>query len=279
MLIPVQARRFLRKMRGGTQSHLIEADDGRCYVVKFKNNPQHRRILVNEWLAAHFLRYLQIATPKTAVVNISAEFLRENPEVCISLATRRSEVEPGLHFGSCFPGDPAEVAVYDFLPDVLLNQVVNQRDFLGMLAFDKWTANADSRQAIFIRTRVREFACLSTEHPLRMGFVALMTDHGCAYDGAHWAYRDSPLHGLYFRTQIYEAIHGWPDFEPWLDRIVHFPEGVVDGALKSVPPEWVAGEENVLHDLLEKLIKRRNRVADELRDCASKRGTVFPNWN
>ena len=38
-------------MRGGAQSHLIEADDGRFYIVKFQNNPQHRRILVNEWIA------------------------------------------------------------------------------------------------------------------------------------------------------------------------------------------------------------------------------------
>jgi len=26
-------------MRGGAQSHLIEADDGGFYVVKFSNNP------------------------------------------------------------------------------------------------------------------------------------------------------------------------------------------------------------------------------------------------
>jgi hypothetical protein len=278
-LMPVQARRFVRKMRGGAQSHLIEANDGRFYVVKFKNNPQHRRVLVNEWLASHFLRHLQIATPETAVIEVSAEFLRENPEVCISLAMRRSEVEPGLHFGSCFPGDPAKVAVYDFLPDVLLNQVVNQRDFLGMLAFDKWMANADSRQAIFLRTRVKEFAPTSKEHPRRMGFVALMMDHGCSFDGAHWAYRDSPLHGLYFRTPVYETVRGLDDFPPWLDRIVDFPECVVDEALKGMPPEWVSDEENVLDDLLEKLMRRRNRVADEVRDCASKRGRVFPNWN
>jgi hypothetical protein len=171
------------------------------------------------------------------------------------------------------------VAVYDFLPDVLLNQVVNQREFFGMLAFDKWMANTDSRQAIFVRARVKEFTRASMEHPLRMGFVALMMDHGFLFDGQQWAYRDSPIQGLYSRTQIYEGVRGFDDFQPWLDQILHFPETVVDEALKSVPPEWVAGEENVLHDLLEKLMRRRNRVADELRDCASKRGTVFPNWN
>ncbi len=38
-------------MRGGAQSHLMRCDDGYYYVVKFQNNPQHRRILVNEGFA------------------------------------------------------------------------------------------------------------------------------------------------------------------------------------------------------------------------------------
>ncbi len=38
----------IRRMRGGAQSHLMRCSDGHYYVVKFQNNPQHRRILVNE---------------------------------------------------------------------------------------------------------------------------------------------------------------------------------------------------------------------------------------
>src|SRR5437899_1238502 len=149
--MPVNARRLIRKMRGGAQSHLIEADDGRCYVVKFQNNPQHRRILVNEWIAYRFLEYLQIAVPGAAIVRLSPEFLSETPDVHIQLGNTRSPVLPGWHFGSCFPGDPNKVAVYDFVPDALLKQVENISDFLGILAFDKWTANVDARQSIFLR--------------------------------------------------------------------------------------------------------------------------------
>jgi len=42
-------------MRGGAQAHLLQADDDYWYVVKFRNNPQHRRILVNELLSATIL--------------------------------------------------------------------------------------------------------------------------------------------------------------------------------------------------------------------------------
>ena len=63
-------------MRGGAQSHLIEGDDGCFYVVKFLNNPQHRRILINELVSSVFLRYLQIPSPDAVMISISAEFLK-----------------------------------------------------------------------------------------------------------------------------------------------------------------------------------------------------------
>jgi len=59
-------------MRGGAQAHSMECDDANFYVVKFRNNPQHPRILVNELIASVFLNYLQIATPETAIVNVPA---------------------------------------------------------------------------------------------------------------------------------------------------------------------------------------------------------------
>src|ERR1035441_9496095 len=136
--MPVLARRLIRKMRGGAQAHLLQCDDGHFYVVKFLNNPQHRRILINEWIASVFLNYLQISTPEAAIVNLPAEFLGSNPEIYIQLGSRHLAVEPGWHYGSRYPGNPAKVMVYDFLPDVLLGKVVNAAEFLGVLVFDKW---------------------------------------------------------------------------------------------------------------------------------------------
>src|SRR5437764_154275 len=118
--MPLNAVRHLRRMRGGAQAHLLEADDGNWYVVKFRNNPQHQRILVNELLSSVVLDYLKIAAPETAVIQLTAEFLSANPEIHMQIGTRRIDVAPGWHFGSRYPGDPAHSAVYDFLPDALL---------------------------------------------------------------------------------------------------------------------------------------------------------------
>jgi hypothetical protein len=277
--MPVDALRLIRKMRGGAQAHLIEAADGHCYVVKFLNNPQHRRILVNEWIASVFLRYLGISTPEAAVIRVTQEFLDQNPDVHFQLGTHREPVELGWHFGSRFPGDPARLVVYDFLPDALLAQVENRAEFLGMLVFDQWMGNADSRQAIFFRARLREWLPAHEAHPQRLGFVAQMVDHGFAFDGPHWRFGDSPLQGLYFRPGVYQSVRGLDDFQPWLDRIVHFPEAVVDQALKQIPPAWVAGDEDSLRQLCESLLRRRKRVVDLIQACRHGRAALFPEWH
>lgn len=276
--MPVTARRLIRKMRGGAQAHLIQADDGHYYVVKFRNNPQHRRILVNEWIAGVFLKHLGITCPPVDLVRLDTAFLEENTDVYIQLGSRRLPVEPGWHFGSRFPGDPNAVAVYDFVPDALLDKVENAAEFSGMLVFDKWTGNADARQCVFLRARLRDYVPSASAHPLRIGFIALMIDHGYIFNGPHWDFPDAAVSGLYFRTSVYRRVRGWGDFEPWLARVSSFPEHVVDDALRRIPPEWLNGDTPALVHLLEKLLDRRKRVADLLRQCAQSRLQPFPEW-
>lgn len=271
--MPLTAVRHVRKMRGGAQSHLLEADDGNWYVVKFRNNPQHRRVLVNELLAGVFLDYLKIAAPQTALIHVPGRFLAANPEVHLTLGARRIEVDPGWHFGSRYPGDPSRVAVYDFLPDALLPGIVNLEDFRAILVFDKWTGNADGRQSVFYRAMIRR----GPGEP-RPGFVASMIDHGYAFDGPNWDFSDSPLQGLYPRRIVYDAVRSLDDFQPWLDLILHFPEEVFDRAWKHIPPEWIDGDEDGLERLLARLYERRCRVPDLIHACRQSRIAPFANW-
>ena len=276
--MPLNACRHIRKMRGGAQSHLLEADDGRFYVAKFLNNPQHRRILINELIASCFLRYLQIAAPETAIISVSKEFVAENPALCLQLGEQRTPVQAGWHFGSCFPGDPARLAVYDFLPDALLKQVSNLGHFLGALVLDKWMSNADARQAIYFRARLAEWVPGSVDHPRRIGFLAHMIDQGFVFDGPHWELRDYPLQGLAPRPAVYDAVRSWDDFQPWLDQVIHFPEEVVDQARKQVPPQWLEGDASALDALLGALLARRRRVPDLISECRRARAGIFPHW-
>jgi len=278
--MPVIARRLIRKMRGGAQAHLMEASDGHAYVVKFHNNPQHRRILVNEWIASTFLHYLGIAAPEVAMVHLTESYLAGDPDTYIQLGRERRAVAPGWHFGSRFPGDPVRTVVYDFLPDTLLDTVENLSDFRAVLAFDKWMGNADSRQAIFFRARVQEpFASeRSSDTTGRLGFVAQMVDNGYVFERPHWRFGDSAIQGLYFRPLVYRTVRGLAEFEPWLDRIRNFPEEVVDQAVKRIPPAWLEGDEDELERLMERLMKRRARVPDMVEQCRSGPTNPFPAW-
>ena len=261
-------------MRGGAQAHLLEADDGNWYVVKFRNNPQHHRILVNEAVAATLLSYLKITSPATALIQVTPEFLSANPEVHLSLGTRQVPVEPGWQFGSQYPGDPGRIAVWDYLPDALLSQVVNLADFRAILVFDKWTGNSDGRQCVFYRAMVRREASGGG----RPGFVARMIDHGFAFNGPYWDFPDSALQGLYARKLVYEDVRSLGDFQPWLDQVMHFPEEVLDQAWKRIPADWVEGEEDALEQLLIQLFERRKRLPELLAGCREARTNPFPNW-
>ena len=271
--MPIAAIRHVRKMRGGAQAHLLEADDGHWYVVKFRNNPQHRRVLVNELISLVFLDYLGISAPSPAIVQITPEFLASSPDLHLTLGTSRIPVEPGWHFGSRYPGNPDVTAVYDFLPDALLAKVANLDDFRAILVFDKWTANADGRQSVFYRAKVRRGA-----EEARSGFVVKMIDHGFAFNGPNWDFPESAIQGLYARKAVYESVRSLDDFHPWLSQVADFPEEVIDRGWKSIPPEWLEGEEDAFESLLENLADRRKRVADLVAGCRAARTNPFVNW-
>lgn len=264
-------------MRGGAQALLLACDDGRHYVTKFVDNPQHRRILVNEWAAKALLDHLGIAAPEVRVVEVSPKFLSAEPEACYHLGTRRQAPRAGRHFGSQFPGNPHADAVYDFLPDTLLPTVANLQHFAGALVFDKWTANSDSRQAIFFRRRLREYLDVDAP-PQQKGFIAQMVDHGYVFDGPHWGFNDSPIQGLYFRPLAYAGIRSMEQFQPWLDRARTCPESVCDAILRQMPPEWLDGEEAELEALLSRLLQRRQRIEDLLLATVRSRPQAFPDW-
>ena len=265
-------------MRGGAQAHLIEADDGFFYIVKFRNNPQHRRVLVNEAIAGAILAHLQIASPPSQIVSFSPAFLAAHPEVCIQLGTRRTAVEPGWHFGSRHPGHPDTMAIYDFIPDALLHQVANADQFRAVLVFDRWVANADGRQSVFFRAQLNDWLANPGIPPRKLGFIVSMIDHGFAFNGPHWDLPESAITGLYPRRVVYEGVRGLSDFEPWLSRVQNFPEEVIDRALRHLPPQWIEEDEEPLEKLMEALLRRKRRIPELIMECRQAPGNPFPRW-
>jgi hypothetical protein len=159
----VTAVKHIRRMRGGAQGQLLDCSDGNFYVVKFRNNPQHVRVLSNELLAGRLAELVGLPVAVSRVVEVSAALVRDSPEMNIILAGNSTQCESGLHFGSRYAVDLMKGRVVDWLSVEMFSMVRNFRDFAGVLAFDKWAGNTDGRQAVFCRTgRQRNIAPASS---------------------------------------------------------------------------------------------------------------------
>lgn len=266
-----------RRMRGGAQAHLLACQDGAYYVTKFRENPQSRRILINEWIASVLLRFLRIHSPEVHPVSLPPDLLAREP-ISLQLGQSRIPVGAGRHFGSRFPGHPARDAVYDYLPDALLEQIVNLEQFRAVLVFDKWAGNSDSRQAIFCRRRLLR-GILPPAAGGGKGYAALMIDQGYIFDGPNWTFTDSPVQGFYFRPLVYRGVRKVDDFQPWLSQVEAAPEHLRDEIFRTMPQEWMEGDEEACEELLVRLWKRRARTADLILEAIRARPAYFPDWS
>lgn len=272
-------------MRGGAQSHMMRCSDGQYYIVKFQNNPQHRRILVNELLGTRLARRLGLPTTPVEIIYVHDELIRLTPELCMEMPRARVPCQAGLQFGSRYPGDPRRLTLHDFLPDEHLRAVENLYDFAGMLVFDKWTCNTNGRQTLFYRD---EPGGTGTQADTReevggeerdRSYQTVMIDQGFCFNAGEWNYPDAPLRGLYARNSVYEGVIGMESFAPWIARVEKsITERVLSEIAREIPSEWYEDDYDALMRLIEQLYRRRTRVPDLLLAAKNTTRQPFPNW-
>jgi len=264
--LAVLAVQHIRRMRGGAQGQLMLGADSHAYVVKFQNNPQHMRVLANEFLASRLAAAIGLTAPVAELLEVSAWLVQNTPELEMDLGARRERCRPGLQFGSRFVGGLMPGQVVDYLPDEQLGEVRNLGEFAGILALDKWTANANGRQAVF------------TKKQRERRYRAVFIDFGYCFHAGEWRFEDAPLRGVYYRNEVYRGVAGWDSFEPWLSRLEALPADVAWTAANEVPPEWYGGDISEMEALVEKLLARRGRIRELIEDFAKSDRKPFPNW-
>ncbi|MGH9355976.1 MAG: HipA family kinase [Terriglobia bacterium] len=257
---------FIRKMRGGSRPWLVACDDGAYYVVKLRQNPQHVRVLANELLGALLARLLDLPVASPAYVHVSADLAPNGPHETVE---KESIITPGVHFGSRFPGDPADAGVIEFLPDRLLRRLRNlSAAFWGALVLDLWTCNCDQRQLVFRRLAgVRE--------PSYEGFLI---DNGFCFNDGAWTFLEAAACHLYPRRAVYEGVRGFDSFEPFLTTVENLSAESLEECARSVPPDWCDGEPDGPYRLMQTLSTRRQLLRQALVDARKSELTPFPNW-
>lgn len=240
--------RVIRAMRGGSQSRLVECNDGRYYVAKFQGNPQGNRTLVNELVSFKLLKWLEVSTPRIQLLQLP-ESLHLSGEVFFQQGNKRTPIEGRLHLGSECPVNPERTAIFDFIPTTLLPQVRNLDEFALMFVFDKWLHSIDKRQAIFVRDGRLGNRCT---------FRAEFIDHGMLLGGTSWELRDAPEHGLPFQKELYRHVDMNSHVRVALERLESMPPSILNAAADDVPKAWLAPREDWhLKTLLTNLDQRR----------------------
>jgi hypothetical protein len=241
--------------------------DGNAWVVKFQNNPQHLRVLPNELLGTRLGGLIGLTMPHCDVVEVTPWLIAETREMEMEFGERREPCTAGLQFGSQLVGGLMPGHVADYLPEEQLMEVRNLREFAGALVLDKWTCNANGRQALFYR-KGRE-----------KRYGATFIDQGFCFNAGEWTFPDSPLRGIYARNRVYAGVTGWKSFEPWLTRIEELDPDAVWNIADIVPPEWYLGEMPVIERLLEQLLRRRSRVRELIASFRDSNREPFPLWD
>src|SRR5213078_1050474 len=183
----------IRAMRRGAHSHVLTANDGHAYVVKFANNPHSLRVLVNEWLGCSIGRALGLTIPEPAILYVPATLVESSPSLVIQVSNSTLKCSYGLAFGSRFI---SEGQLFDYLPDSALSQVENVREFAGVFALDRWLCNCDGRQVVFCESE-----------PGR-GFRAHFIDFGFCFNAGEWNFPDTALRGIFVRKVVYQDVCG-----------------------------------------------------------------------
>ena len=264
--VAVIAIQQIRRMRGGAQSHLMLASDGHLYVVKFRNNPQHVRVLANELLATRLAAAVGLAVPPSEVIEVTEWLIQNTSDLTIEQRGGAQRCQAGLHFASRWVGGLMPGQTVDFLPQEQLLEVRNLGEFAGMLALDKWTCNINGRQAVFQKGwRERRYK-------------ATFIDQGYCFHAGDWKFIDISLGGVFAENTVYRGVTGWASFEPWLSRIENLTAQTAWGIAEMIPPEWYGGDLSALEVLVERLLVRRERVRELIVAFRESARRPFPNW-
>src|SRR5258708_33438800 len=156
--------------------------------------------------------------------------------------------------------------VFDYLPEARILEKPQKADFAAMLVFDKWTGNADGRQAVFSK---------------RAGdkkYTASFIDQGYCFNAGQWDFPDAPLRGFFCRNCVYQGIIGWQSFEPALSRLEQIDGSELWRLAKGMPQEWYQHDASGLARLIETLYRRRALIRDLITQFRISSRNPFPNW-
>jgi hypothetical protein len=246
----LSANKYIRKMKGGSQSILVRANDGRHYVVKLTDNPAGPNILANEYMGSLLAKALGLPVAEGKGICLSDSFIDSHPELWFELPSGVRRPNQGMHFGSLFVGQTSGAdRPTEYISPSRVNMIANREAFLGMYLLDVWANHQDNRQAIFRRSSTNE---------LEVCFI----DHGHMFGGPEWNFQGNQGKlgsALHLEMTVYTDL--WQDEQVafWISRFQTIIPEVLPSIAVPIASEWYSGN---LSELLSSLTDRLFRLPE-----------------
>ena len=260
----LSANKYIRKMKGGSQSILVQCDDNRFYVVKMAGNPQGSNILANEFLGSVIAHAVGLPVAECKVIRLSDHFIDSEPEMWFELSSGRKRLEAGMHFGSLLVGQPSGCErSSEYISRSRIETITNRDAFLGLYILDVWANQQDNRQAVLLR------------QPLDGTHEVFFIDHGHMFGGSEWNFEERTGVAFHLESSIYTDLWNDEIVFSWISHLRTVLPEVLSWAISMLPSPWYNGD---LRKLLAGLIHRLSNLTELVqKDATISRQFVHQN--
>jgi hypothetical protein len=241
-------------VRGGRSiPQFFEIEDVGLAVVKFLQNRQGPKVLVNEIIGFGVASLLELQHPNVGIVEIDKDVL-PNGRLVVSAEGEDCIFEPGLHFYSEWLSNADVVSPLDL---ERLGAVQNPQMLAGVvvldLLLDNWDRDLDNLNLLL--------------HRERGGQKLKLIDLGYAFSGPFWMegnLHPHPQHGYF--PSLEEPLHYGnldkllktvkkEDIDLYLSHLRQVTKDKLEGIIMNIPNDWqlTSGERlSLLNCLLER---------------------------
>lgn len=230
----------VRKQHGGSQSCLVQCNDGKLYVLKMHPNPQGPNVLSNEALGAILLRGLGFLAPRWRPVTIDLKTVRFFPDLAMTTAENATTFPAcGIHFGSEYLGG-SQYDLYNFMPKSYAHKLRSTTQLLPIYLFDVWASHQDERQCIYQRVKSASL------------YDTFFIDNGHLFGGPKWSEINGHSRGT-CSANIEPPRFGDPQIEQWVGVFEDRIPRLLHQAIAAIPAEWYKDD---IHMLYARLLSR-----------------------
>lgn len=215
--------RWSKRLKGKSCPQLIQFSDGMRYIVKFKNNPQGTKQLVNDYIASRLAQYLSLPVPECTQIAIDQPFIDKIPE------WENYQFSPGVQFASLYIKKAKKIR--EHFPPV--TSVVNADVLPGIIVFDHWLSNDD---------RNRNNLLLERQEPDL--YRVVMIDHGnCFPGGINWTLdslegQPNPIKLRPVHKWILSMMEDSNKLFEFIYAVHRLPVNLLYETIQSLPDDW-----------------------------------------